>query len=96
MKWADSLRGQTMVYPIPIAPAMPAPTNPSTYNVSAWSRKMDGHPKGHLAVLGDLRVAAATLSTVENMFYHLKIKSFQFLKKLGEVINLRETQKYYM
>lgn len=32
---------------------MPTLTPPSTFNVSAWPRKMGDHPRGHVAVFGD-------------------------------------------
>lgn len=57
----QTLRGQATVYSTRYTPAVPALINPSTYTVSAWPRKMDGHPQGYLAVFGELRVAATSL-----------------------------------
>lgn len=54
-KWADSqLRGQTVVYSSPEVPPVPSLTHPSTFNVSAWPRKVDGHLRGHVAVFGEI------------------------------------------
>lgn len=35
--------------------------------MSDWPRKIDGHPKGHMAIFGDLRIAATPLCVIGNV-----------------------------
>lgn len=55
---------------------MPTLMNPSKYNVSAWPGKIDCHPKSHMAVFGDMGLAATTLYTVGNVLHCFQKKFF--------------------
>ena len=63
----QTLRGRAIVHSIPEGPSMPALTDPSTFTVSAWHRKTGGHPRGRLAVFGDMRRAATLSVTFGNV-----------------------------
>lgn len=54
-----------MVYSISKPSSMPTFTNPGMFNVSPWCRKVGGHPRRHLVIFGDLRVAATLCTHVE-------------------------------